>query len=170
MFTSFINNSHSFNSYIRNSHSFGVISGEIEPAISWFINIHNKFEIGFSQAVLRFNLVSNIDIKKVSLGFTSSLIKLIQSLAIPVSIKAPVMNIVIKMLQGMGAVDVALPNAMMATMNQNLTLGNSNVTLPSISLVPTITCEQYYMVSYFDGSLLSDLDGILLSEMDTVTV
>ena len=170
MFTSLISRSHSFNSYIRNSHSFGIITVEIETATSWFIDIHNKFEMGFSQIALRFNLISNVSVKNITLGFTSSLIKLTQSMSVPISIKAPIINAIMKMSQNMGIANVIIPNAITASMNQNMTLGNPNITLASVYIVPTITCEQYYMVSYFDGSLLSDLDSILLSDMDIVTV
>lgn len=170
MFNSFIDSSHSFNSYIRNSHSFGVITGEIETATSWFVDIHNKFEIGFSQISLRFNLISNISIKNITLGFTSSLIKLTQSMSVPISIKAPIINAIMKMSQNMGVANIIIPNDITVSMNQNLILGSPNITLASVYMVPTITCEQYYMLSYFDGSLLSDLDSKMLSEMDAVTV
>ena len=168
-FESEINNKHSFDSYIRNTHTFGsypLIEPEPILDLFWYLNFISRSLMMITNVLSTTNLSLDVSIPEINLLLDSSLITVEQSIQeiISIIINAPTMTPTIRSSQSLG-VNIVIPLNMGISMGHLDNLSNS-IILPSIQMNMTMSALQYYLLNYYDASLLSDLDSNLLSDMD----
>ena len=171
-FESVIEKTHSFYSYIRNQHTFvSEIIGRTTYEVLWSLKIIVKSSLTIANALMNLNIATTITIPKILATINSNIIFLEERISNNLNIISPkaIISAIMRFNQPMGNLEVTVPESMNISIAESFSIADT-VSIPNVDVEYNMTALQYYLVSYYDASLLSDLDSNLLSDMDYVSV